>query len=444
MLLFAGVVQAQEKGHYLKFDLGGGLHKINYTLENGTLQPGFGLTGNMAYNYFFTPNWGVGSGLGIQTYKSIATLNYMSSTPAVDTDGDTYEYRLYYSDWQETQRMWMLDIPIALSYQHFFGEKVGMLISTGTKISLPIKSTYETTDGQIASRGYYPQWNVELADMPQHNFNTYSEFPGSDIPSKLNLSLFADFGMLYKIKSSMDLYLAAYVGYGLSDVANPSELDIYQEDGLYNGILASNQLTKANLFSVGLKVGINLHLSKEKAIINPNEETAANDTLYKEPLIAISDTAKETTEQIIVEEKVEKDTIYEEQIIVTADTLTEKSEQFELARKTASEINPHFAFDAFSPNNDQENKINELTKILKENSEIKLHIVGHTCNQGSKNVNIIVGLTRAEKMKEIFTKKGVPAEQISTESKYYSEPLVPNTSNKNRAKNRRVELKIIE
>ena len=50
-----------------------------------------------------------------------------------------------------------------------------------------------------------------------------------------------------------------------------------------------------------------------------------------------------------------------------------------------------------------------------------------------------VGLKRANTVKQKLVDLGVSASQISTESKAFDEPMVPNTSDENMAKNRRVE-----
>ena len=71
---------------------------------------------------------------------------------------------------------------------------------------------------------------------------------------------------------------------------------------------------------------------------------------------------------------------------------------------------------------------------------MKLQIVGHTSAEGTKEVNIRIGMARATAVRDIFIKKGVSASQMTTETKYYLEPLVPNTSEENRAKNQRTEI----
>ena len=77
-LLIAGALPAQEKGSYLDFNIGGGLHNLSYSLLNGTEKGQAGYTLNAGYSYFFTPDWGFRTGLGFQNFSSVSTLNYLS------------------------------------------------------------------------------------------------------------------------------------------------------------------------------------------------------------------------------------------------------------------------------------------------------------------------------------------------------------------------------
>jgi outer membrane protein OmpA-like peptidoglycan-associated protein len=55
-----------------------------------------------------------------------------------------------------------------------------------------------------------------------------------------------------------------------------------------------------------------------------------------------------------------------------------------------------------------------------------------------------IGLRRAEAAKAYLVEKGVAPERIQTVSKGKTEPLVPNSNEENRRKNRRVKIVIIE
>jgi len=83
----------------------------------------------------------------------------------------------------------------------------------------------------------------------------------------------------------------------------------------------------------------------------------------------------------------------------------------------------------------------EISKLLKENAALKLHVVGHTDNVGALAMNMDLSKRRAAAvMQALVTKHGIAAARLQAEG---VGPLAPVTSNKTedgRAKNRRVEL----
>lgn len=91
----------------------------------------------------------------------------------------------------------------------------------------------------------------------------------------------------------------------------------------------------------------------------------------------------------------------------------------------------------------QDEKLLTLAQLMIENPDLKLLITGHTCDVDSYNKNIKIGLDRANVIKKHFVNLGVSPSQLSTISKSFDYPLVPNTTEENRAQNRRVELSIL-
>jgi len=102
-----------------------------------------------------------------------------------------------------------------------------------------------------------------------------------------------------------------------------------------------------------------------------------------------------------------------------------------------------FGFNSAQVTDSKNELIRQLSDILKANSYIHLRLVGHTCNIGTHKVNQALGLKRANNVKLKFIHQGVSNSQLKTESKAYDQPLVPNTSKSNRAKNRRVQMIVI-
>ncbi len=102
-------------------------------------------------------------------------------------------------------------------------------------------------------------------------------------------------------------------------------------------------------------------------------------------------------------------------------------------------INAQFEFDrAKFIADDSFNSIIELLKSINHNT-LWLTLEGHTCNLGSDEYNYTLGQRRANAVeKAIREKLGKSDILIDAISKGESAPLVENTSDKNRAKNRRV------
>jgi outer membrane protein OmpA-like peptidoglycan-associated protein len=70
-------------------------------------------------------------------------------------------------------------------------------------------------------------------------------------------------------------------------------------------------------------------------------------------------------------------------------------------------------------------------------------IAGHTCNLGIGSYNWDLSMKRAQNVARYLVQSGIPRRQIRVE--YYGEnfPLVPNNTEENRRKNRRVEIRFI-
>jgi len=271
LLWGAGALQAQEKekSQTIYFNIGSGFHNLKYDLKNGTQENSMGYTCNLGYNYFFSKNWGLGAGLELESFQSKATLNYQTSKASKDTDGESFEFRTQYTDWQEKQSILLLDIPISLIYQKQMSEKLKFQFSIGPKVSFAVQSNYQIEGGTIETTGFYPQYNVVLFDMPQHNFTTLTTFPKNDTSLNPVVSAYSNLGALYKLNNLMDLYAGVYFNYGLTNMIDAKDKFLYQEDGVYNGVFSSNLTNKVNQFAFGFKIGINFRLgSKEAATID--------------------------------------------------------------------------------------------------------------------------------------------------------------------------------
>jgi len=423
--LFCSMLQAQEKQQYLHITVGGGLHNLSYDLQNGTQSGRFGNTIDAGYSYFFTKHWGIQSGLGLQWFNARSTINGQLASPQVDTDGETFEFRANYNNWQEKQQALFLDIPLTLQYRHALSNKISLQGSAGGKISIPISSSYTTTGGNITTTGYYSRLNAELSDLPEFGFTTTTNSYNGKLSLRPSYMAIADLGGLYTLSPKIDLYLGAYINYGLNNALKADSKEVIQLDGVYNGMLASTQTTKVNPVSVGIKVGIYFRLSKTREI-----KIADELPVIAEPTEPVQKT--EAAAVVVSEQPVSKP------IVPVAE-----EKRVEQPLDTVSTITINFAQNSDKTVYEENGKIKELSDMLKANPNQCLRITGHTCNWGTRRNNLRVGLMRANSVKAKLSTQGAPANQMITESKGEAEPLVPNTSEVNRKKNRRVEIKVV-
>ncbi len=88
-------------------------------------------------------------------------------------------------------------------------------------------------------------------------------------------------------------------------------------------------------------------------------------------------------------------------------------------------------------------EMNRIANILKSRSEI-VRIEGHTDDTGNATINQKLSLERAESIRKQLIAKGIDKKRLEIRGYGSSNPVVPNDSEKNRAKNRRVEFIIID
>jgi len=255
--------QAQETGNYLYFNIGSGQHNLSGTLHDGIQKGQVGFTANIAFSHFFTSHWGVQTGIGVQSFSALSTLNLTESTPDIDNDGDAYVFKSNFKNWQETQQALFFEIPLTGQFKQMFTDKIGLLATVGAKISIPVNATYKTTGGEIVTSGYYPQWNIELTDIPQQGFSTITQSYTDKYNLKMAYMVIAEIGGIYKISDKIDLYAGAYFNYGLNNVLKPDTKMLYLTDGTYNGVLKTYQTTNIKPFSIGVKLGLYLKLGNE-------------------------------------------------------------------------------------------------------------------------------------------------------------------------------------
>ncbi len=87
--------------------------------------------------------------------------------------------------------------------------------------------------------------------------------------------------------------------------------------------------------------------------------------------------------------------------------------------------------------------LDKVSKVLKEFSDTKISIQGHTDDTGKEDYNLTLSKKRAGSVSDYLVSKGVSKSRLSTEAMGESTPRFDNTTPDGRSKNRRVEMAIV-
>ncbi|MCQ2252370.1 MAG: OmpA family protein [Bacteroidales bacterium] len=89
-------------------------------------------------------------------------------------------------------------------------------------------------------------------------------------------------------------------------------------------------------------------------------------------------------------------------------------------------------------------ELNRLAAFIKDNAGAVLEIQGHTDNSGSAEANKILSQQRADSVRRYLVSQGCPEDQIRTMGYGPSKPIDSNATEAGKARNRRVEFKIMK
>jgi outer membrane protein OmpA-like peptidoglycan-associated protein len=106
--------------------------------------------------------------------------------------------------------------------------------------------------------------------------------------------------------------------------------------------------------------------------------------------------------------------------------------------------NVQFEFDKAVLLPGYEKELDKLVDLMTDFPFLRVEIEGHTDDQGTDAYNDKLSEQRAQAVVEYLVKKKIARERITAKGYGKRQPLVPNTSEANRAINRRVEFRVIE
>ena len=194
-----------------------------------------------------------------------------------------------------------------------------------------------------------------------------------------------------------------HLGYG-ADLQVGYQLTSCLKLGIYSGLTRltgermdgmPEHLHKNNfVWESGVRLGINLSKKKNKVAETPSvpqKEVQQQEVLQQEPT---------SSEEVNLKETVDK-----------AETKVVEQDIKESAKVTFPVI--YFTFNSIDIQQNEETKLNDILKTLKENPNMKVTVTGWCDTKGSVTVNKRISRQRAEAVKTWLVKNGIEANRIT-------------------------------
>jgi outer membrane protein OmpA-like peptidoglycan-associated protein len=88
--------------------------------------------------------------------------------------------------------------------------------------------------------------------------------------------------------------------------------------------------------------------------------------------------------------------------------------------------------------------LEDLVYYLQDNPELKIELLGHTDSQGSHKSSRQLSEERVGRIQHFLKNNNIHPHRIKAKGYGEMRPVAPNDSEENRAKNRRVEIRILD
>lgn|GEM_PF-5744896 len=446
-LLSATVAVAQRENTFVEFNAGYNIHDVNTKISDGRKGLGGGVALYAGFGHYFSEHWGVTAGAKLITARTTAKLDYSDPLDNLQDDqllldNQTKDIKVMYSNMKERTSETLLFLPVGLTYRQHIGSKLTFEGRLTAEPGFVLKQKYKTVSGEInVANDYINTFNgvdvvvTDVTELEGYGAGNRGKYSGK---ADMKTNLFAaglSAGVVYPLSERWALTAGVYGSYTFTDQKNKDFPHVFDGEN-YVGTAQSKLCTKIHPYTVGVTVGVRMFVGRDK-----NKPEEIETVTEPEDEVAVTD----EPEFVVEPEKVDTVVVNNEPAYQPEDTLevVEHKATKEEVQKQLAEIGAINYGLGSSQNPDAKDQIDRLAELIKANPDKKFLITGHTCNLGSLATNRTVGQKRADGLKAELIKRDVNPDQLQTESRWYKQPLVPNTSEANRKKNRRVEVEVM-
>jgi outer membrane protein OmpA-like peptidoglycan-associated protein len=397
---------ARSSAQELGIELNGGLQGMQYSLQNGTVRQLPAGSLGLTYGFRLGRHLHLLTGLSGGIYRTQASLgdSAVYSSGQVDDAGSAFLYNVKATGYKETQEFVAASVPLLLQY-HTGGPRTRWYLDLGGRAMFPLTASVHQSARQLSLSGYYPDYNIDVSNLPQHGFGTYTNWTSTQtVTLKPAAILSASTGLSFRLSRGSRLYTGVYLDYGLTTLKSANDsmpLVSYNSGGgsqvQANSVLKMPISGQATLLSYGVQLRVSF---------GPAGAQSAAKSGPKQERQNPADSALGEYEAKIIKAPV----------IFGA-----------LGETTIPDV--------------MKTHLDDVVAILLQNPGIRVTLVGHICNSMTETEDAEIGLERARAVARYLHSKGISRRRMDIRYLQESDPVLPNNPAAN-YRNRKVMITV--
>jgi hypothetical protein len=230
----------------------------NFSYESAT---GFGFGFEGVYYFENIPFLAVGARLNYRLYKTNLDLTQIQQESSLveDVDNDKYSLNLNATNLKETISLSFIEIPVFVKGKYDFSgfAYVNHVYANFGPVFLIAVSENILTSGHYELKGYYPDYHIQLFDIPFYGFQTYDreDLKTNSNLKKFTIAAFAEIGLnIPVIRDKISVDFAVNYQKGLLNLSSQQKNYLAAEVGQTNTIIDSRESVNADFLGISFSV----------------------------------------------------------------------------------------------------------------------------------------------------------------------------------------------
>ena len=267
LVVLCGMITAQDPTQEYSIFASGGLSSLRANSARG----GTGCEFGIGYTYFLqnyrvsvtgsvrNHKLGIHTGVGLGFYGTELTINEKGTRIITeklhDSEGDRFEMRTSLTNYVETQRALMLNIPVMGRYdndQYF--------VMLGVKLGVPLNGKYSSKCEMLSNEAWYSDYHFSLFTQTFAGFGDFENYTSKgNHDFRVSVALALESGLKWRIDKYVTLYAGLYFDIGLKKIAGKDDFHFITYESGMPATFSTRSINsvfdeKARILAAGVKL----------------------------------------------------------------------------------------------------------------------------------------------------------------------------------------------